>query len=54
MQTLDERQVREADRNQSKPDLLFLALNDFEEFERAVLLRGQDSQRRALQHVKTA
>ncbi len=54
MQTPDERQVLDVKSKHPTSELLFLALNDYDEFERALQLRAQDSQRRAFDDVKTA
>jgi hypothetical protein len=53
MQVRDEAREGQAKARESISDLLFLALNDFEEFERKVLHRDQDPHDPAAKQVKS-
>ena len=53
MEVRDEAREGQANARESISDLLFLALNDFDEFERKVLHREQDPRDPAAKHVKS-
>jgi len=54
MLILDEVKESQPKASNSNSDMLFLALNNFDEFEREILEREQDPSQRAIRRVKSS